>query len=147
MRQIVHQREYTQFFLDWINNRIDTEFDALDSRYLAYVKGDEVLAVVVFDHWTKHHVEVSIATDGKKNWASRYFITEVFNYAFALPTITRCNFVVEVENENAIRLHQSLGHPREGLLKDWFGTDKDAYLYRLTRREWEKSKWRKNDFL
>lgn len=143
MRKIVYQRQYTQFFLDWINNKIATQFEPNSSRYLAYVKDDEVLAVVVFDHWTLNQVEVSIATDGTKRWASRHFINEVFEYAFTLPTITRCNFVVEVENKNAIQLHESLRHPREGLLKDWFGIDKDAYLYRLTRREWESSKWRK----
>lgn len=143
MRHIVHKREYSPYFLNWINDRINTSFDPNDSRYLAYVKGDEVLAVVVFDHWTKHHVEVSIATDGTKRWASRTFVREVFDYAFSLDTITRCNFVVEVENENAIRLHKALGHPEEGRMKDWFGEGKDALLFRLTRQEYHESKWSK----
>lgn len=139
--------KFAPYFTKWVNDKIGSEFTPENSRYIAYVSGDEVLAVAVFDHWTKYQVEVSIASDGTKRWASRTFIRAIYDYAFTIPSCSRINMIVEVKNKDAIRLHEALGHTLEGQLVDWFGTGNDAFLYRLTKTEYLEGKWSKNDKL
>ena len=76
-------------------------------------------------------------------WASWGYIHNVFDYGFNHAGKERVNLVVDVTNTAAINMHTKLGTVLEGTLRDWFGRDRDAYLYALTKRDYEASKWYK----
>lgn len=132
-------------FLDYINKALDNNFVSDSTRTLAHVKANEdgsytMLAVVAFNNWTQYSVEVSIAGSSGL-WATKKFVRAVYEYAFYHAKKERIHMVVEPTNTEALEMHKRLGHFQEGLLADWFGPDKYAYIYGLTKRQYLAGKW------
>lgn len=94
----------------------------------------EIAAVAIFSRFSLHNLEMSIATDGKKQWATRRFLRCAFGYPFIQLKKRRVLGVIEEDNVAAIVLDTKLGYVREGRLRKWFG-DKDGILMGMLKEE------------
>ena len=134
----------------WFESRIGVEgsWDTPEAQVIAHVidtgrpaQEEDVLCVVLLNHWTPHTVEGNIVSDGTKRWANRQFIYDTYHYVFEHANKTRFNFTVDPANTAAIAMHEALGHKLEGRFADAAGEGKDLLVYGLTRRDWRAGKW------
>ena len=112
---------------------LGSRFTPEGTSWIAEVS-DEVEAVTVFTRFSEHNCEMSIATNGKKRWATRGYLRACFRYPFVQCKKTRVTVVIEDDNVASIRLCRLLGYVDEGTLKGWFGP-KDGVLMRMTFKE------------
>jgi hypothetical protein len=124
-------------YLEFANRILDVKFDPTQSTWITHLNEDEILAVTVYTRFSKYNCEMSIATSGKRNWASRFFLRACYSYPFIQLGMTRVTAVVEEDNEKSLKMCKQLGYVEEGRLKSWFG-EKDGILFRMTKGE---SKW------
>jgi RimJ/RimL family protein N-acetyltransferase len=151
-RVVVADQQYARLFHDWFVERLP-EFEAYQEGrniYFGHIEQQDdgtrhILAVIVLNHFTKHHVEASVAADGSKRSFSREFIHVVYDYVFRQAGLVRMNVVVAAENTASINIQEHLNHKREGTLRNWFGEGKDAHIYGMTRSDFECSRWNKNN--
>ena len=137
--------EQLPVFLDYINGELGVNYTADTTRTVAHVQESDtgeltILAVVALNNWTMHSVELSIA-GSQGRWATRKYISSVYEYAFTYAGKERVHCIVEQGNEPAMELHRRLGHKYEGLLEDWFGADRPAHVFGLTKRNYLKGRW------
>lgn len=117
-----------------------------DARTVSYIDDvtGEIVAVAIFDHWhSSGHAELSLATNGARNWATREYLNAVYMIAFAHFGLRRVNMVCDAANEPAVRMHTKLGHVVEGQLQDWFADGEPAILYRYSVKDYRTSRWNK----
>ncbi len=140
--------ERHQFFIDWMASRIDLDgvFKAEDAIAIAHVEYTEdlkaqVLGVVAINNWSPAACEGHIASNGSGRWMTRKFARFVYDFVFNHAGKCRFNFVVGVDNEQAVRMHDKLGHERMCRLADAYGDGRDAYLYGLTKKQWLTGKY------
>jgi RimJ/RimL family protein N-acetyltransferase len=132
-------------FLNYAGAQLGIQYLPEIARTVSHVRQNDdgsltMLAVVVLSHWTTHSVEISIASNPGL-WATKRFIRAVYEYAFGHCGKERIHMLVEHENAESIEMHKRLGHKYEGQLDDWFGVDKPALIYGLTKRNYLNSKW------
>jgi RimJ/RimL family protein N-acetyltransferase len=114
---------------------LGVRFDPAQSTWISNIADDgEPLAVVVYTRFSPYNCEMSIATDGRRKWATRAFLRSCYRYPFIQLGLVRVTGVVEDGNERALRLNQALGHVEEARLKSWFGA-KDGIVFRLLKSE------------
>lgn len=149
-RRIIVDGPWRGPLIDWFAERIGHPGDwhTPEARVIAHVIDDggqarkeNVLCVVLLNHWTPFTVEGSIVSDGTKRWMSRDFAFTVYDAVFNFAGKTRMNFTVSPENTSAIRMHEKLGHRYEGRFEDALGEGKDALVYGLTKRQWLAGPW------
>ena len=90
----------------------------------------EVIAGVVFNCFTGHDIHATVAGYG---W-TRGFLADVGNYVFDQIKCARITAITEqpqVEN-----LAVQLGGRREGVLRDYFGPDRDAIVIGILKSEY-----------
>lgn len=132
--------------LNWATEQIsDSEHGAFvpETARCTALLDDEgrPIVVAVFNGWTSNACEGSIASDLTRRWANRRFIQATYAYVFERCGIDRLNMLVATANEPAIRMHEALGHVREGHLRSYFAPGRDAYIYSFLRSDWEASRW------
>lgn len=70
----------------------------------------------------------------KRLWATREFVREVFEEAFADPTVIRISCQIPAYNVPSMRLAHALGFELEAILRDFaFG---DLLMLKLLRKKW-----------
>ena len=131
-------------FIDYINKELKVNFDPADSRTVSHIRKNDdgtytILAVLLYNRWATHSCEASIASS-TKHWISWEYLHACYSYIFNTGR-TRINYVVEVDNKAALNLHRKLQHEELTLLRDLFGEGKDAYLFGITKREYEAGRW------
>ncbi len=132
--------------LNWATQQItDSQpgaFDSETARCTALLDEDGTpIVVAVFNGWTSNACEGSIASDLTRRWANRRFIQATYGYVFDRCGMDRLNMLVATANEPAIRMHEALGHVREGRLRSYFAPGRDAYIYSFLKSDWETSRW------
>lgn len=151
-RRIIVNGPWRDALIDWMSERIGVEgqWRTDEARVIAHVIDDggpaskeNVLAVVLLNHWTPHTCEGNIASDGTKRWFSRGFVFAIYDYVFNQAGKSRMTFVVAPENTSAVQMHEQLGHVFEGRLQDADGEGRDLLLYGLTKRQWLAGRWAK----
>lgn len=153
MRQIVTDQRWAPQFIDWFAARVGVPGQWADPEHtvLAHVNvqadgtatHSDILAVVLFNHWTPHTVEGNIASDGSARWASRDFLWTIYDYVFRHAGKSRFNFQVSPDNTAAVAMHQKLGHHFDCRLVDAAGEGHDLLLYSLTRAQWQAGRYAK----
>lgn len=98
---------------------------------LGIVKDGQVVAGVVFNHFTGSDCHVTIAGHG---W-DRGFLAEVGNYVFQQLGCVRMTAVTE--KPRIVRIAERLGGQVEGLMRNHFGEGRDAFLVGILRDEYK----------
>jgi hypothetical protein len=140
--------ENKQFLSEWMEARL-YDFTISDPAsatfmYQLNVKEDgtsELLNVVAMTHWCASSVQLHVASDGTKRWATWRFFHELFNYIFITSQRCRFNVLVHANNNESLELQKRLGLTQVGVLKDEFGYGEDGILWGMTLDEYRNSKW------
>lgn len=89
----------------------------------------EIVAGAVFNCFTGHDVEITVAGTG---W-TRAFFRAVASYVFDQLGCVRLQLTTE--SEDTARLAERLGGVREGILRDKFGAGRDGIVLGILRGE------------
>lgn len=90
----------------------------------------EIIAGAIFNCFTGHDVEITVAGKG---W-TRAFFRAVGSYVF--DQMQCCRFQFTTESEDTARLAERLGGVREGILRDKFGPGRDGIVLGVLRGEY-----------
>lgn len=85
-------------------------------------RGGEIIAGVVFNHFTGKDVHLTIAGHG---W-TRGFLADVGQYVFGTLGCERMTFITE--QPPVVRLAEKLGGQVEGLMRNHFGKDRPGFI-------------------
>lgn len=85
-------------------------------------RGSQIVAGVVFNHFTGADVHVTAAGHG---W-TRGFLADVGQYVFGQLGCERMTFVTE--QPSVVRLAERLGGQVEGLMRNHFGKDRPGFI-------------------
>jgi RimJ/RimL family protein N-acetyltransferase len=99
--------------LPWARERIGIEFRR-DAYTIGLERGGEIVAVVVFDSFSKADCSMHVASDGTSKWMSKSLLLASFAYPFVQLGLRRVTAMVPADNEAALRLDEHLGFVREG---------------------------------
>lgn len=94
-------------------------------------RAGEIIAGVVFNHFTGCDVHVTIAGHG---W-TRGFIADVGQYVFGHLNCLRMTVVTE--QTQVVRIAERLGGHVEGLMRNHFGAGRDGYLVGILKEDWK----------
>lgn len=126
--------EQKQEYFDFINQILGVEFLPDRSVCIASLSDSGVLlGVVVFDRFTQHGCELSVASISPR-FLTRKFLHVLFHYAFVTAGKRRITAVVEDGNMIALDMDKRLGFVQECRMRGWFG-DCDGILLRMLREE------------
>jgi RimJ/RimL family protein N-acetyltransferase len=151
-RKIVLSDQANPYFCDWLTKRLNNEFSFPPEqvRTVGYVetddgksfREDQILAVTAFHNWQPHSCEVSLASSGeKKQKASREYIWHCFHFVFDVAGKARLDANIPVDNYKSQVVADMLGMKKLCLKKDHYGEGKDAFLFGLTKKEWQEGPW------
>lgn len=100
-----------------------------------------IAAVVLYTRFSRHNLEMSIASDGSTTWLNRKFIRAVFAYPFLVLEKRRVTVVTSENNRRVLQQAERLGFTREAQLRGWYGNE-DGILFGMLREEcaWLKGK-------
>lgn len=129
--------EQNAAWLAFANEILDVDFTAEQCVWISHIADGQPIAVAVYNRFSKHNCEMSIATDGRRIWATRAFLRACYLYPFKQMNLRRVSAVVEETNAMSLKLCRKLGHTEEARLKSWFG-EQDGVLFRMMK---EDCKW------
>ena len=98
---------------------LSTGLIAVKGSYLNFVKPSLfpwLVAAAVFEHFTGHDIDVSLAVDGK--WVSPNFLRAVFKYVFCQLTCRRISCEIAGQNTAMRHIAGRLGFKDEGVKRD-----------------------------
>lgn len=134
---IVSQEQKLEY-LEFANRVLDVNYDPRQCTWITCLSNSgEILAVVIYNTFSKFNCEMSVASNGSRRWMSKEFLRVCFRYPFWQLGLTRITGVVEETNSDALRLDRHLGFIEEARLKCWFGSN-DGIAFRMLK---EECKW------
>lgn len=113
----------------WVGARIGVTFHPPYTT-LAHVNRGGILAGLVFNVWTEHDIEISLAADR----LSLTLMRAVFDYVFHQLGCRRATCRTRADNSRAQRLLARVGAELEGRQRGYFG-DCDALLYAIMKED------------
>lgn len=132
-------------FRGWLADHLGIVFDE-NARYVASVLEENgaysIVGCTALNNWTEGHVEAHAASDGsKRQKIDRKYIWTTFDYAFNHAGKSCMVTFVATDNHKSLALQELLGFTRVGLVPDYYGEGKDAYLFSITKQQWLDGKW------
>lgn len=119
-------------FYDFFNQHSGTTHQPPTSQVIASLRGARIAAVVLYSRIARGACEMSIVTDGGRDWASAGFVRAAFEHPFKALNLNRCGVLIAESNSASIRLAVKLGFEMEGIARQYFDGE-DAYLLGLMR--------------
>lgn len=113
----------------WVGGKIGVKFHPPFTA-IAQVEGGRIIAGYVFNVWTEHDVEVSLAADR----LSATLMRAAFQYVVNQLGCRRATFRTRADNIQAQRALDRLGARLEGRQTAYFG-DCDALLYGIMKED------------
>ena len=118
---------------EWVGAQID-EIYPEHATAIGLEQNGELIAGVVFDHFTGPSVSMHVAAIGKR-WMTKDFLFRCFAYPFLQLQCRRVTGLVRVDNLDAQRFDEHLGFKREGLLRKAAKDGTDYIVYGMLREE------------
>lgn len=113
----------------WVGERIGVKFDPPYTA-IAEVRNGRIIAAYVFNMWTQHDVEVSLAADR----LTVGLMQRAFSYVVNDLGCRRATFRTRADNIPAQRCLERLGGKLEGRQRLYFG-DCDGLLYGILKED------------
>ena len=120
-----------QFFED----KVPGLFISGSFTYTAKLYNGNILAAALYRNYNTSNVEIHLQAEGHFD---RACLRAIFTLPFKVLLCNRLTAIVEAENKRIIRIVNKLGFEKEADLKNFYGLDKDAELYRLDSHKAEK---------
>lgn len=127
--------EQRQEYLDFLNDAFGTHHRMEQVRLLAVLRGAAVAAVLMYSRITRRSCEMTVATDGGRDWATRATLRHVFGFPFQQLGLHRATVVVRKDNEASLSLCRRLGYVPEGCVREAFDDGTDGIVMGMLRRE------------
>lgn len=127
--------------LHWAEQQLGETWDASKVRWLSGVGGG-ICFVVIYSRFTKRDCWMSIATDGKKRWATRASLRAMFALPFEQWGLKRLTFMVRADNELSLKMMRQAGAVEEGRARKCFDGGVDGIAFGMLPDEcryWSKS--------
>lgn len=123
--------------LEWAGRRVATNEWPQPSVALGVIDTElrRIVAVFVINARFGHQCSMHIATDGRRRWATRAVLRELFDYVFHTLRHTRVNALIAVHNIPMIVTALKVGFVVEGTLKAGADDGLDAILLRMLVQE------------
>jgi hypothetical protein len=116
----------------WASRKLDDVKWPDDTKAMAIYEGTRICATILYNHFTEHSCCIHIATDGKKNWATRGMLYGIFALPF-LQCGHRCiTAPIAERNIDAQILVLKLGFKFEGRRLHALGDDNEL-LFGMSR--------------
>lgn len=122
---IVTDERVARFVGSQVNRTIFPPFTAMGIE-----RNGQVIGGVVFNCFTGHDVHVTVAGQG---W-TKGFLADVGQYVFG--TLKCARMTIITEKPNVIRIAERLGGEIEGMMRDYFGKDRPAFLIGILKDEY-----------
>lgn len=122
-------------YFDFLNGMLQTDHRPDRSKVIAVERGDDIAAVVLYSRISTRSCEMTIATDGGRDWATRSTLAEIFGYPFLQLRLHRVMVVVAASNAASLSLCKRLGYVVEGCVREAMPGDEDGILMGMLRRE------------
>lgn len=113
----------------WVGQRCGVTFHPPYTA-IAEVKDGRIVAAYVFNCWTGHDVEVSLAADR----LSRTLVKTAFSYVVNTLKCSRATFKTRSDNLQAQKLLERFNARLEGCQRSFFG-DADALIYGIMKED------------
>lgn len=124
-----------QEYLDFVNGAFSTRHLMDRVRLLAVLRDGEIAAVVMYSRLSPRSCEMTIATDGARDWATRATLRWIFGLAFEQMNLARVTVVVHSRNMASLSLCDRLGYVMEGVVREAFEDGGDGVVMGMLRRE------------
>lgn len=102
---------------EWVASHVAGMTVSPGATALGVLRGDDLVAGVVFERWNGVHVEASIAADVSGAWASRSTLFSLFFYPFVTLGCEAITVVVPSSNPESLNLALKLGFEPEALVR------------------------------
>lgn len=112
--------------LEWASRVLGGVNWPSDSRCIVIMGGENVRAVVVYNMWMEHSCCIHIATDGRRNWATRGTLYGIFALPFLANNLRRVTVPIAERNVDAQILVLKLGFKFEGRLLNALSNDNEV---------------------
>lgn len=120
--------------LPWAAQRIGVERFRRDAYTIGLERRGELVAVVVFDDFTKAGCAMSVASDGSSHWLNRGYLAALFAYPFIQLGMRRVTSAVASKNTASYGFCLHLGFVVEGVCRDALPDD-DLVIMGMLRAE------------
>ena len=107
MRRIVTDTRVTEFLTPKIGNVHGPH------TVIGVEEDGEIIVGALFERCNGHNGILHCASDGRKNWASREFIREVFKYPFVTLGYERLSTVISASNTETLAFDLHIGFEEE----------------------------------
>lgn len=101
--------------LPWALERIGIEAFRRDAYSLGLEREGVLVAVVVYDGFSRCDCNMHLASDGSGKWMNKAILAASFAYPFIQLRLNRVTGLVPAKNDEALKLNEHLGFVREGL--------------------------------
>lgn len=122
---IVDDERVARFVGEQVNRVIYPPFTCMGIE-----RDGEIIGGAVFNCFTSNDVHVTVAGTG---WTKGFF-AEVGHYAFS--GLKCCRITALTEQTSVVRIAQRLGGEVEGLIRDYFGNSRDAFLIGIRKDDY-----------
>jgi RimJ/RimL family protein N-acetyltransferase len=131
MKQVIYGQD--ERVAKWVGDQID-EVYLPGSAAIGLEENGELIAGVVFDHYTGPSISMHVAATGKR-WMTKDFLWRCFAYPFIQLQCNRITGLVRVDNLAAQKFDEHLGFVKEGLLRKAAKDGTDYIVYGMLREE------------
>jgi RimJ/RimL family protein N-acetyltransferase len=115
---------------EWVSQRMGATFDPSCSTAIGMERDGELIAGVVFDHFSGRSIAMHVAATAP-HWMTREYARACFGYAFGQLRVTKVIGLVDSTNAQARRFDEHLGFELEATVKD-AGERGDLLIYSMT---------------
>lgn len=108
------------------------------SGYFAYtvkVRNNQLLAAALYRNYNGSNIEIHLQAE---NHFDRACIKAALSFPFKVLRCNRLTAIIEINNNRMRSIVEKLGFEKECTLKNFYGLDRDADMYRLDRHKAEK---------
>jgi RimJ/RimL family protein N-acetyltransferase len=124
-----------ELLAQWVGVKLGRQFQ-LPCRCIGVSRGDELLAVALFNNYDPPNIEITFVTTTPR-WASRQVIGRILAYPFRELGCRRLTAVTSARNIPTRAFLRRLGFSEEGFHPELF-EDSDGVSYGLLRRNAER---------
>lgn len=131
--QLIYGQE--DILLPWAAARIGVDGFKRDAYSIGLAREGEIVAVCVYENFTKFDCSMHCASDGSAQWMSREFLLAAFAYPFSQLGMRRISTMVPARNTRAIAFDQHVGWVQEGICRKCMAGDEDMIILGMLREE------------
>lgn len=119
----------------FLEEQVEIRLAQIDRCLAACTDDLKSYVVLGFQHYNGHDMELSIATNGGRTWATREFLRTAFSYVFDDCGCHRCTVRVREDNTQSLELVKRLGWKQEGVLREAVKTGENLIIFGMLRQE------------